>query len=77
MLVENATSPWGQSWEWVFNKHSCIQFIALVALDCPHGEIRHSQDCPRGEIRQLHIPFHIFINKKSLFGIKKMTIATD
>ena len=30
MLVENATSPWGQSWEWVFHKHSCIQFIALV-----------------------------------------------
>ena len=28
MLVENATSPWGQSWERVFQ-------------DCPHGEIRH------------------------------------
>ena len=32
MLVENATSPWGQSWERVFHKHSCIQFIALVPL---------------------------------------------
>ena len=42
MLVENATSPWGQSWERVFHKHSCIQFIALVPTqDCPHGEIRH------------------------------------
>ena len=30
MLVENATSAWGQSWEWVLHKHSCIQFIALV-----------------------------------------------
>ena len=30
MLVENATSRWGQSWERVFHKHSCIQFIALV-----------------------------------------------
>ena len=28
MLVENATSPWGQSREWVLHKHSCIQFIA-------------------------------------------------
>ena len=28
MLVENAISPWGQSWERVFQ-------------DCPHGEIRH------------------------------------
>ena len=32
MLVENATSPCGQSWERIFNKHSCIQFIALVPL---------------------------------------------
>ena len=23
-------SPWGQSWEWVFHKHKCIQFIARV-----------------------------------------------
>ena len=30
MLVENATSPWGQSWERIFHKHSCIHFIALV-----------------------------------------------
>ena len=30
MLVENAISPWGQSWERVFHKHLCIQFIALV-----------------------------------------------
>ena len=30
MLVENETSPWGQSWERVFHKHSCILFIALV-----------------------------------------------
>ena len=30
MLVENATSAWGQSREWVLHKHSCIQFIALV-----------------------------------------------
>ena len=30
MLVENATSPWGQSWERVFQ-------------DCPHGEISHFQ----------------------------------
>ena len=30
MLVENATSPWGQSWERIFHKHLCIQFIALV-----------------------------------------------
>ena len=29
MLVENATSPWGKSWERVFQ-------------DCPHGEIRDS-----------------------------------
>jgi hypothetical protein len=28
-LVENATSPWGQCWERVFQ-------------DCPHGKIRHS-----------------------------------
>ena len=28
MLVENAISPWVQSWERVFK-------------DCPHGEIRH------------------------------------
>jgi hypothetical protein len=28
MLVENATSPWGQFWERVFQ-------------DCSHGEIRH------------------------------------
>jgi hypothetical protein len=39
MLVENATLPWGQSWERVFHKHKCIQFIALVP--CTHGEIRH------------------------------------
>ena len=32
MLVENATLPWGQSWERVFHKHSCIQFIALVPM---------------------------------------------
>ena len=29
MLVENATSPWGQSWERVFHKHSCIQIRQL------------------------------------------------
>jgi hypothetical protein len=23
-LLENATLPWGQSWEWVLHKHSCI-----------------------------------------------------
>ena len=28
MLVENAISPWGQSWE-------------RVSQDCPHGKIRH------------------------------------
>ena len=42
MIVENATSPWGQSWERVFHKHSCIQFIALVPTqDCPNSKIRH------------------------------------
>ena len=30
MLVENATLPWGQSWERVFHNHSFKQFIALV-----------------------------------------------
>ena len=30
MLVENETSPWGQSWERVFHKHKCIPFIARV-----------------------------------------------
>ena len=30
MIVENATSPWGQSWERVFHKHKCIPFIARV-----------------------------------------------
>ena len=40
-------SPWGQSWERVFHKHSCIQFCMHLCLwktlsqDCPHGEIRH------------------------------------
>ena len=62
MLVENATSPWGQSWERVFHKHSCIQFIALehslwkaLSQDCPHGEIRHS-----------HLHLHIYFWTLSL-----------
>ncbi len=29
-LLENATSPWGQSWERVLHKHKCIQITALV-----------------------------------------------
>ena len=32
MLVENATSPWGQYWERVFHKHSRKQYIVLVPL---------------------------------------------
>ena len=38
MLVENATSPWGQSWERVFHKHSCIHLCQWKTLsqDCPH-----------------------------------------
>ena len=38
MLVENATSPWGQSWERVFHKHSCIQFIAYVQINVVPNE---------------------------------------
>ena len=30
-------SPWGQSWERVFHKHKCIQFIALVHLCLQHS----------------------------------------
>ena len=42
-LLENATSPWGQSWERVLHKHACIQHLCLcktLSQDCPHGEIR-------------------------------------
>ena len=35
MLVENATTPWGQSWEWFLHKHKCIQFIARVLVQNP------------------------------------------
>ena len=30
MLVENATSPWGQSREWVLHRHKCIQITCDV-----------------------------------------------
>ena len=35
MLVENATSAWGQSREWVLHKHSCYELYALVLVQNP------------------------------------------
>ena len=55
-LLENATSPWGQSWERVLHKHKCIQITARVpkaqVLWCMHEClcITLSQDCPHGEV---------------------------
>ena len=51
MLVENATSPWGQSLERVFHKHSCIQFIALVLVENPFPRLSpwRNQTYPKGE----------------------------
>ena len=40
-LLENATSPWGQSW----SQHLCLWHLCLckaLSQDCPHGEIRHT-----------------------------------
>ena len=56
MLVENATSAWGQSREWVLHKHKCIQITARVpkaqVLWCMHECLckTHSRDCPHGEV---------------------------
>ena len=41
-LLENATLPWGQSWERVLHKHSCLRHLCRThSRDCSHGEIRH------------------------------------
>ena len=32
-------SPWGQSWERVFHKHKCIQFIARVPKIVPMAKL--------------------------------------
>ena len=56
-LLENATSPWGQSWERVLHKHSCIHHSTCAfgtrAVICMHLCLCKtlSQDCPHGEIR--------------------------
>ena len=48
MLVENATLPWGQSWERNFPQalvhtvHSTCACWKTLSQDCPHGEIRQS-----------------------------------
>jgi hypothetical protein len=34
--LENATLPWGQSWERILHKHLC----KTLSQDYPHGEIR-------------------------------------
>ena len=60
-LLENATSPWGQSWERVLHKHSCIHHSTCAfgtrAVICMHLCLCKtlSQDCPHGEIRHSHI----------------------
>ena len=41
LLLANATSPWGQSWERI-RKSNRAYITALVPQDCPHGEIRHT-----------------------------------
>ena len=57
LLLENATSPWGQSREWVLHKHSCIHHSTCAfgtrAVICMHLCLckTHSRDCPHGEIR--------------------------
>ena len=56
-LLENATSPWGQSWERLLHKHSCIHHSTCAfgtrAVICIHLCLCKtlSQDCPHGEIR--------------------------
>ena len=56
MLVENATSAWGQSREWVLHKHSCIHHSTCAfgtrAVICMHLCLCKtlSQDCPHGEV---------------------------
>ena len=60
-LLENATSPWGQSWERVLHKHSCIHHSTCAfgtrAVICMHLCLCKtlSQDCPHGEIRHLQM----------------------
>ena len=55
-LLENATSPWGQSWERVLHKHSCIHHSTCAfgtrAVICMHLCLwkTHSRDCPHGEV---------------------------
>ena len=41
MLVENATSPWGQGTRAMNCMHLCLW--KTLSQDCPHGEIRHLQ----------------------------------
>ena len=66
MLVENATSPWGESREWILHKHSCIhhstcacakpipEIVLMVKLDIPG--IRDNSLQTVGQFDKFNIP---------------------
>ena len=86
-LLENATSPWGQSWERVLHKHSCIHHSTCAfgtrAVICMHLCLckTHSRDCPHGEIRHSLIaaliksPWWKMLSFLCLYKIKTCQIA--